>query len=54
MKASEPKWVNSILNIIGVSSLRSGGRPMRLLKNQIDPFYAAIDGSSMLPFKKLY
>ena len=25
MKASEPKWVNQVLNIIGINSLRLGG-----------------------------
>ena len=28
LKASEPKWVNSILNIIGVNSLRLEGLHM--------------------------
>ena len=33
MVASETKWVNSILNIIGVNSLRLGGLKSVFLKN---------------------
>ena len=30
MEASEPKWVNFTINIIGVNSLRIGGLEIRL------------------------
>ena len=30
LEASEPKWVNPILNIIGVNSLRIGGLQIKM------------------------
>ena len=33
LKASKPKWVNSVLNIIGVNSLRLGGLQIRIKNN---------------------
>ena len=33
MEASEPMWVNPILNIIGVNSFRFGGLHMVLIKD---------------------
>ena len=32
MESSEPKWVNSILNIIGVNSLKHEGLLLKLMK----------------------
>ena len=31
MEASEPKWINSILNIIGVNSLKLGGHHLSIV-----------------------
>ena len=44
MEASKPKWVNSILNIIGVNSLRLGC----LLINSVSPQYVTINEGNIL------
>ena len=36
MKASENKWVNSIINMVGIKSLRLGGQIMALKLRHYD------------------